>query len=61
MEKKRIPLCIMPDESCRKCGTKLRDYLKCNECNFLFQEICISCNNKTLPRFHNCKLNSIVV
>lgn len=45
----------MPDESCRKCGSPLRNYLKCENCNILFQEICLNCNEPTLPRFHKCK------
>ena len=44
----------MPDESCRKCGFPLSDYLKCASCNIMLQNICIQCNQKTLPKFHNC-------
>ncbi len=46
----------MPDESCRKCGTRLNEYVKCRDCNTVFQLICNSCNEKTIPRFHCCTL-----
>lgn len=49
----------MPDENCRKCGFPLRQYLKCTYCKFVFQDICINCNEKTLPRIHGC-INSLV-
>lgn len=48
----------MPDESCRNCGNKLSDFLKCSECNVLYQEICLKCRVKSLPRYHNCEFFS---
>ncbi len=44
----------MPDENCRRCGYILKNYLKCKNCNILLQEICSKCNEKTLPRYHDC-------
>ncbi len=44
----------MPDESCRKCGNKLQNHLKCSSCNIVIQEICFECEQKTLLRFHGC-------
>jgi hypothetical protein len=49
----------MPDECCRKCGNQLRNYLKCTNCHILFQEICLKCGEKTLPKFHRCMNASI--
>lgn len=46
----------MPDESCRKCGNPLYDHLKCSDCRRIFQEICMNCGQKTLPRYHTCEL-----
>ena len=50
----------MPDENCRHCGKHLKKYLKCANCNILFQEICSGCGRTTLPKFHKC-INSLVV
>jgi len=44
----------MPDESCRNCGNRLYDFLKCQQCGILYQEICFKCGKKLLPRYHNC-------
>lgn len=49
----------MPDESCRRCGSSLKNFLKCKHCNALFQEICTSCDTKTLPRIHVC--NDVII
>lgn len=46
----------MPDESCRKCGNPLYDHLKCAGCHMIFQEICMKCGQKTIPRYHTCEL-----
>lgn len=46
----------MPDESCRRCGNSLYDHLKCLECHIIFQEICMKCGQKTLPKYHTCEL-----
>ena len=49
----------MPDESCRKCGAGLKNYLKCFSCNIVIQEICLECKEKTLPRYHSCYVVAI--
>ncbi len=46
----------MPDESCRKCGSSLNNYLKCSSCNIVIQEICLECKQKTLLRYHSCNV-----
>ena len=52
----------MPDESCRNCGHNLYDFLKCQECGMLYQEICLKCGKKSLLRYHNClKLTKIIL
>ena len=48
----------MPDECCRKCGSNLKNPIKCSNCNFMLQEICNQCEQKTLPRFHECEKQS---
>ncbi len=42
----------MPDESCRKCGGLLLDFLVCGKCRTTIQFICRICGQKTIPRFH---------
>ncbi|MDH3191602.1 MAG: hypothetical protein OEM18_02795 [Nitrosopumilus sp.] len=43
----------MPDESCRRCGGLLLDFLICGECRAPIQFICRICAHKTLPRIHD--------
>ena len=53
----------MPDSSCRNCGNNLYVFLKCVECRIIYQEICLKCGKKTLPKYHDCivfqKLNFV--
>ena len=42
----------MPDESCRRCGGLLLDFLVCGKCRAPTQFICRICAHKTVPRFH---------
>lgn len=54
----------MPDESCRRCGSPLYVDKKCQNCRLIFQEICMSCGQKTLPKHHTCKIvneNTIII
>lgn len=45
----------MPDESCRRCGHELVEYLKCKECNKTTRFVCWFCGNKTNIQYHfNC-------
>lgn len=44
----------MPDESCRNCGNSLYVLSKCKNCGIIFQEICLKCGKKPLPRIHYC-------
>ena len=53
---KLYKLYSVPDESCRKCGNSLYDHLKCMGCRMIFQEICMKCGQKTLPKYHTCEL-----
>lgn len=47
----------MPDESCRKCGNELREYLKCKECKKATRFVCCACGNKTNLQYHfKCNL-----
>ncbi len=43
----------MPDESCRKCGGLLLDYLICAKCRAPTQFMCRICGLKTVERFHD--------
>jgi len=47
----------MPDESCRKCGNELKEFLKCRECNRPTQFECYRCGRKTNHQYHyNCNI-----
>lgn len=43
----------MPDESCRKCGGLLLDYLLCANCKAATKFMCRICGSKTLERIHD--------
>lgn len=43
----------MPDESCRKCGSSLKEYVVCAECREVNQYICKVCGHKTETQFHD--------
>jgi predicted amidophosphoribosyltransferase len=43
----------MPDESCRKCGGLLLEYLICANCREIVQFICRICGYKNHERFHD--------
>lgn len=47
----------MPDESCRRCGFELKELSKCSGCRKLYQQICVHCNNATLPKIHYCDID----
>lgn len=42
----------MPDESCRKCGGNLLEFLKCGECNRPTRFVCGRCRKKTNYQYH---------
>jgi hypothetical protein len=46
----------MSDESCLKCDNPLYVDQKCSDCCRIFQEICMYCGQKTIPRYHTCEL-----
>ena len=43
----------LPDESCRRCGGLLLNFLICEKCRAPIQFICRICTQKTLPRIHD--------
>ena len=43
---------MMPDESCRNCGTELQVESTCSECNQAIQQVCPACGYATLERIH---------
>lgn len=46
---------MMPDMSCRTCGSELITYSQCSECKRLLRQICVRCGKKTEERIHlNC-------
>jgi hypothetical protein len=51
--KKRFGGCDLPDESCRKCGGLLLDYVVCAKCRASIQFICRICGVKTVEQFHD--------
>ena len=44
---------FLPDESCRKCGGLLLNYLICAKCRAPVKFVCRICGMKTLERFHD--------
>jgi len=42
----------MPDESCRKCGEELVEYIKCKECRKPTRFVCIKCGSKSSFQYH---------
>ena len=43
----------MPDESCRRCGGLLLNYVICAKCKAPVQFICRICGMKTIERYHD--------
>ena len=43
----------MPDETCRKCGGSLLDYMLCAKCKDATQFMCQICGTTALERSHD--------